>query len=93
MAHRVEHDPLTQRPLADGELVEVEHVHRGREDQGPGDDEVDAAGVEAVHAEPLGRGRGHEVLVQGQELAAVDGELVQRGRRVLDSPGRHHLGQ
>ena len=38
-------------------------------------------------------GRGQQVLVQGEELGAVDRELVQRGRRVLDPPGRHHLGQ
>ena len=93
MTDRVEHDALAQRPLADRELVEAEHVHRGGEHHRPGHDQVDAPGVEAVDAQPVGGGRRHEVVVQGEELAAVDGELVQRGRRVLVAPRRHHLGQ
>ncbi len=49
--------------------------------------------VEPVDAQPVGGGRRQQVVVQGQELAAIDGELVQRGRRVLVAPGRDHLGQ
>ena len=44
----VEHDAFAERPLADGELVEVEQLHRGGEHHRPRDDEVDAAGVEAL---------------------------------------------
>ena len=68
VAHRVEHDALAQRPLADGQLVEPEQLHRGGEHHRAGDDEVDAAGVEALDAQAVGRRRGQEVLVQREEL-------------------------
>ena len=67
--HRVEHDALAQRPLADRELVELERVHRGGQHHRPGDDEVDPSGVEAVDAQAVGGLRGDEVLVQREELA------------------------
>ncbi len=90
---RVEHDALAQRPFADRQLVEAEDVHRGGEHHRPGHDEIDPPRVEAVDPQPVGGGRRHQVGVHGEELAAVDGELVQRGRRVLVAPSRDHLGQ
>ena len=83
----------SQCPLADGELVEAEGVHGGGEHHRPGDDEIDASRVEAVEAQAVGGLRRHEVLVQREELGAVDGELVERGRRVLGAARRGHLGQ
>ena len=42
--------PSRKRPLADRQLVEVEQLHRGGEEHRAGDDEVDAARLEPVHA-------------------------------------------
>ena len=55
VADGVEHDALAQRPLADGQLVEVEQLHRGREEHRAGGDEVDAPGLEALEPAPLRR--------------------------------------
>ena len=55
----------------DGERVEVEQLHRGREEHRAGDDEVDAPGVEPVDAQALGgaRRRGSPCAARGTRRA------------------------
>ena len=89
---RVEHDALAQRPLRDGQRVEVELLHRGGEQHRAGDDEVDAAGVEPLHAQPVGAPSTRGSPCGAEQLAPGDRQLVERGR-VLVAPGGDHLRQ
>ena len=75
---RVEDDPFAQRPFADRDLVEVEHVHGDREKRGSRDDELGAFLFEPRHPPAVGHLRPHDALVHGQEVGAGDGELVAR---------------
>ena len=89
----VEDDALSQRPLTDRHLVDLEQLHRDREELGPGDDELDPLRVEALDLLALARGGRHELLVQGFELRARERELVQGAGDRLVTPRRHHLGE
>jgi hypothetical protein len=89
----IEQDPLAQRPFADRHLVEVEHLHRSRQEHRAGDDEIDAARFEPDHPPPLGCFRSDDLVVQGQELVARERELVERGGQLRAAPGRGHGGK
>ena len=89
----VEQDPLAQGPFADRHLVELEHVHRRRQEHRPGDDEVDAARFEPDHPASLGRLRREDLVVQREELVARERELVERRRHLNAAADHDHGGE
>jgi CHAD domain-containing protein len=73
----IEDEPLSQREVAEGDLLGVEQSDHGVEQDRTGDDEVGAARIEAGHAEPL-------LHVEGDHLLPGAVECLRRNPRVVD---------
>ena len=92
VADGVEHDALAERPLRDGQRLELELLHRGREEHRAGNHEVDPAGVES---RPCGAVRTplapRMSLYNGSSSSRVMVSWFSDAGRLLVAPRRHHL--
>ena len=91
-AHRVEHDPFAQRPVADGQGLDVEQVERGDEQHRAGRQELGPLLLEAGQAAAVGDLGPHDAFVQRSQVLTRDAQAVRdRGhvaRRLRDGHAR-----
>ena len=100
-AHRVEHDPLAESPVAGDHRVEVERRRRSSTSKvTPADEQVGALLFDAGKPPPFGGRHAQNAVLQGAELVGLDPQAVRarrdvavvvRGREaseVVDRPAR-----